>query len=338
MKNISEFSNMELFCNVGLYQDISVKCSDFIHDDHEEYDYDNGYERKITVYRIKHSQQFKRLVDFMLDSQNIYMFCPICNKPMSFQMFPVKMSEDIRNDVLESYTEDSFDEEFSTSEQFKMSEKIKKIAFENRLFDKVIRCTHDSSHVFKFSFLLQRQGQYPDEFLTLTKIGQYPSINDFSGEHIKSYQKLLNEYKKEYTKALGLFSAGIGIGSFVYLRRVIEFLLEKAFQRAESAGALTREDYMKETVNDRERNRRLDEKIKLLKDYLPQFMVENAVIYNILSKGIHELDEETCKNIFPVLQKSIELILDEELAMQQKILVTEEAQKDLNKIKSQLSK
>lgn len=334
MKDISEFSNEELFCNVGLYQDVRIDCSAFIQDNHSEYEFDNGYKRDFTVFEIRYPKQFKRLVDFMQDSQNIYMFCPLCNKHMSFQMFPVKLSDDLKNNVLESYSEDFIDEEFSTSEQYKMSEKIKKIVSENRLFDKVVRCTHDSSHVFKFSFLLQKRGQYPDEFLTLTKIGQYPSINDFSGEHIKSYQKLLKEYRKEYTKALGLFSAGIGIGSFVYLRRIIEFLLESAFQRAETAGALTREQYMK----DKNRNRKVDEKIKLLKGYLPEFMVSHSEIYGIISKGIHELSEDECKEIFPVLQKSIELILDEEIAMQKRNEDITSAENALGKLNEQYKK
>ncbi|MFJ8458181.1 hypothetical protein ACIQ57_03515 [Lysinibacillus xylanilyticus] len=81
-------------------------------------------------------------------------------------------------------------------------------------------------------------------------------------------------------------------------------------------------------------NRTVNEKIQLIEDYLPEFMVKNAVIYNILSKGIHELEEE-CKEILPILQKSIELILDEEIAMRQKEKVTKEASHELAKFYSQ---
>ena len=77
---------------------------------------------------------------------------------------------------------------------------------------------------------------------------------------------------------------------------------------------MTQEEHLK----DGNRNRRVDEKIKILKDYLPEFMVFNAVIYNIISQGIHELSEDECIEIFPILQKSIKLILDEEIAIRQK--------------------
>ena len=333
MKNICDYTNEELFCSLGLYQKISIDCTDFMNDSHEEYEYNNGFDYNFIVNEIKYSEQFNRLINFMLDTKNIYMYCPLCGKQMSFKLFPVKLSDELKNSVVETYTDFNIDENLSTSEHNVMSERIKKIISENRMFDKFINCTHDNSHVFKFSFLLQKQGDYPNEFLTLTKIGQYPSINDLSTEHIKPYQKLLEVYNKEYTKALGLYSAGVGIGSFVYLRRIIEFLLENAFKKAEKQGVITQEEYSKEGS----RNRRFDEKIKILKDYLPEFMVSNAVIYNIISKGIHELDEEECKAIFPVLQKSIELILDEEIAINQKAATIKLAQQELGKIKSKYS-
>ncbi len=52
-------------------------------------------------------------------------------------------------------------------------------------------------------------------------------------------------------------------------------------------------------------------KINLAKDKLPNFLVENKKIYSVLSKGIHELDENECKEYFPILRSGIEIILDE---------------------------
>ena len=50
---------------------------------------------------------------------------------------------------------------------------------------------------------------------------------------------------------------------------------------------------------------------RILKDYLPEFMVTNKNIYSILSKGIHELDEQECIDYFDTLFESIIMILDE---------------------------
>ncbi|MEB4861012.1 hypothetical protein [Priestia megaterium] len=55
------------------------------------------------------------------------------------------------------------------------------------------------------------------------------------------------------------------------------------------------------------------ERIKLLKDYLPKFILNNASLYGILSKGVHELDETTCLKLFPMMKAAIEIILDEKI-------------------------
>ena len=51
------------------------------------------------------------------------------------------------------------------------------------------------------------------------------------------------------------------------------------------------------------------EKIKMLEGYLPDILVKNATIYGILSKGIHELSEEECREYFPVVKGCIYQIL-----------------------------
>ena len=62
----------------------------------------------------------------------------------------------------------------------------------------------------------------------------------------------------------------------------------------------------------------MPEKIKLLADYLPEFMVQHAGIYGILSKGIHELTEDECLTYFTTIKAGIKLILDEEIARREK--------------------
>ena len=54
---------------------------------------------------------------------------------------------------------------------------------------------------------------------------------------------------------------------------------------------------------------RVSDRIKLLKDYLPEMLNSNSVIYGILSKGIHELSEEDCIQYFPIMCESIYAIL-----------------------------
>lgn len=145
----------------------------------------------------------------------------------------------------------------------------------------------------------------------ISKVGQYPSVADFHIGQIHKYDKVLTKDKmKELTKAIGLAANGIGIGSFVYLRRIFEYLVFEAFEIAKiekldfdvNAFAVVR----------------MNEKIQMLSGFLPSFLVENYAIYGILSKGIHELSEEECKEYFAVLKLSIEMILEEKLEKFQK--------------------
>jgi len=69
--------------------------------------------------------------------------------------------------------------------------------------------------------------------LRISKVGQYPSLADLHLQGIAKYRKVLEpkEYA-ELARAIGLSAQGIGIGSFVYLRRVFENLIEIAHQKA----------------------------------------------------------------------------------------------------------
>lgn len=169
---------------------------------------------------------------------------------------------------------------------------------------------------------------YNAEKRLLQKIGQYPSIADFHIYEIKQYDKLLsNDVLKEFTKAIGLAANGVGIGSFVYLRRIFENLILESFEEAKQEGKVKDEALNKS---------RMDEKIGLLKDYLPSFLVENKSIYSILSKGIHELDENTCLEYFETMKLGIEIILDQKLEKKKQKEKEEEAKKRIAQLNSKL--
>lgn len=140
----------------------------------------------------------------------------------------------------------------------------------------------------------------------VSKVGQYPSVADFHIGQVHKYDKVLPKDKmREFTKAIGLAANGVGIGSFVYLRRIFEHLVFEA----KDAAMATNPEFDETTFT----SARMNERIQMLTDYLPDFLVENHNIYSILSKGVHELSEEECKKYFTVLKESIEIILDEKL-------------------------
>jgi len=139
----------------------------------------------------------------------------------------------------------------------------------------------------------------------IIKIGQFPSIADIEIHNIDKYRKLLKNEYRDFSKAIGLYANGIGAGSLVYLRRIFENLIDEKREIAASNP---------EWDNDNYQRAKMDEKIKMLKSFLPPILVENRKIYGLMSKGIHELSEKTCKDIFPNIELGIELILDTKLA------------------------
>lgn len=165
---------------------------------------------------------------------------------------------------------------------------------------------------------------------SIMKVGQYPSVADFHISEIKQYKKLLpNEKLKEFTRAIGLAANGVGIGSFVYLRRIFEHLIFEAYEQCLADGLVTEEQYNRS---------RMDQKISLLSAHLPSFLVENRSIYSVLSLGIHELDENTCLAHFDTLRVGIEIILDEKLDDLKKKEKIEDAKKKLMKLASEANK
>ena len=162
----------------------------------------------------------------------------------------------------------------------------------------------------------------------LLKIGQYPSNADLAYDKNRKYSKILGDQKfKELLRADGLFSHGIGVGSFVYLRRIIENLIENYHIIAsQNAPCWDEAKYQKAKVKD---------KIKMLEGYFPVFFSENAQLYGVLSKGIHELSEIECLEYYPIIKTSIELIMDEELEKREKELKIKAIQKSIDKIVSE---
>lgn len=165
---------------------------------------------------------------------------------------------------------------------------------------------------------------------SLMKIGQYPTIADFHLSEVKQYAKLLPKEKlKEITRAIGLAANGVGIGSFVYLRRIFEHLINEAFSIALAEGIVRETEFQKS---------RMEEKIELLKTHLPSFLVENKTMYSVLSLGIHELDEETCLAHFDTLRVGIEIILDEKLDEFRRKEKIEAAKQKISNLKGHIGK
>lgn len=61
-------------------------------------------------------------------------------------------------------------------------------------------------------------------------------------------------------------------------------------------------------------------------------------VYAILSKGIHELEEEECRRYFPILKLAIELILDQKIEEDMQKARDAEVTRQLSEIASKLKR
>ncbi len=194
--------------------------------------------------------------------------------------------------------------------------------------DFTLTCIRNNFTIKCFAYLEVSQDEDEEEIGFFQKVGQLPSIADLHRSKIKEYDKVLEREKiKEITRAIGLAANGVGIGSFVYLRRVFEYLVEEAHKKA------VKENNINEAVYEKSR---MVDKIELLKKYLPTFLVQNRSIYGILSLGIHELTEQDCLTHFEALKVGIELILDEKVGELNKERKIAEAQRKIESVNQQI--
>lgn len=184
-------------------------------------------------------------------------------------------------------------------------------------------CAHNNSHYYRSYYLVLRGN---NEF---RKVGQFPSVADFQIPQAEKYRKILGDDQyREFTKGIGVAAHGVGIGSFVYLRRIFENLIEEAHSLASKDSGFDEVAYKKA---------KMDERIQMLRAHLPKFLVENKVLYSIMSKGIHELTEEECLQYFNTVKIGIEQVLKEKIARRQQEDDLEEARLAIQKAHGEIN-
>ena len=225
---------------------------------------------------------YGRVNEMRADDTKFDSFCPFCEKDTTFTLSPISIPNG------EPWT------------------RIK----ERYAFDQLsVKCARHAHHVIRYYFRVHN--------MTITKIGQHPSLAEIAIDEMRAkYRSVLKgDNWRELYKAVGLAAHGEGIGSFVYLRRVFERLIQSRFDEFKA-----HEDWQDEDF----RRLRMDQKIGFLKDHLPQYLVEVRKIYSIFSIGIHELDNDACLEFFDVGKQSIIIILEDDLKKQQELSIRKE--------------
>lgn len=189
------------------------------------------------------------------------------------------------------------------------------------LFDVDAKCMR-AQHNYCFNFHQSKKS-------IIQKVGQFPSLEDISGADIEKYRSQLKGGAfNELRKATGLASHGIGIGAFVYLRRIFERLVEEHRQLLEQ----------REPPIEGFNTMRMEEKIQALRSVLPTAIVKHRGAYGILSKGLHELSEQECKEYFPVVRAAIIQMLEEDWIERERRRNEIELERQLQAISSKLKR
>lgn len=163
----------------------------------------------------------------------------------------------------------------------------------------------DSNDLFFFLYL-------SDDKKQVVKVGQAPSLATVQlAEVTDKYKSVLAKQDLFMLKrAIGLAAHGTGIGSYVYLRRILEDLVWETYATHQGDLDISKEDFT---------TQRIKEKIQTLKRFLPAGMTKLTPLYGILSKGIHELSEDECLAYFDTMKLAIELILKQRIQQKQEV-------------------
>lgn len=154
---------------------------------------------------------------------------------------------------------------------------------------------------FQRVFLIKVSGKL-DYFI---KVGQYPEP-DISID--KTLSDRIGDHKKLFQKGLICEKQGYGIAAYAYYRRIVELiiegLLEDISELVEDSG---KEEY-KKAVEEIKNTPIMEEKIKLVKDLIPNSLRPGGMnplqaLYGFLSEGIHGLSDEECIEIAMDIRK-----------------------------------
>lgn len=156
---------------------------------------------------------------------------------------------------------------------------------------------------------------------TVTKIGQYPSFSKSEVQSLRKYKNLISKYYPELTRSVNAYSQGMGVAAFVYLRRILEYLVESKYNGDASWKFI-------------EKLKEVEKTEEIIPEELSAVKEE---IYSVLSKGIHEYEEDECMELYLAVKYVIERMLDIELERKSRLSKANEAMKAI-KSKLQESK
>lgn len=178
-----------------------------------------------------------------------------------------------------------------------------------------LSCTNDPIHSYLMVISIEQKF---DTFI-VKKIGQDPSMLSVHGFDFEKYKAQLNKINayEDYKKADLSNTDHFYVGAYAYLRRIFEKMVNNYVKEKK---VVLKDDH-------------IDTKIKAVKDCFDvriKDLLKN--LYKILSKSIHELDEDQSKEYYQYLKAIIDIQLEFEYTENEKDNQSKKLNSILNKI------
>ena len=187
------------------------------------------------------------------------------------------------------------------------------------------KCNMIPQHHFYKMYLLY---ELNDNTLSIRKIGQKPSTGDLVEKYSNHYESILKKYDAldDYKKYEQSRDRGLLAGACTYLRRIFEKMVNVML----NAKGLTNEQ-LKALEH-------FDDKVKEVKDQFdPEIRDVLNTTYSLLSKGIHELNNDEIDNLYKLMAEVINVQLEFEKEANYRKARLKELRADINKEHSKKS-
>lgn len=264
---------------------------------------------KFEIFKLEENQyqlnkeefeKFKRYIG--INKEKIVTYCHKCKKefPFNIQVKYINFISDINCSTEQMILTGSFGNAFGGRIDVKkgnffgaMPPYPKEQLYNNKIW--YIEYSFECANNLEHRYLMMITVELKDGCLIVRKIGQNPSMLTVKGFDFDKYKNILekinayNDYKKADLSNADHFY----VGAYAYLRRIFEKLILHYL-----GDTKLKDDHM-------------DTKIDAVKDnFDPRIRGLLKNLYGILSKSIHELDEEESREYYTYLKTVIDMQLE----------------------------
>lgn len=247
LDRLSDFSGKGLYLlfEFALYNKIKINISPETNEETETLGNSEGDIPDILHHlNFVENKDVRYLKKLFTQDQNFHYYCPFCKRELQIIYNGHNLEKKLLDSLLTTYSYMWMSEECEAYEEDAVQsstrrfEGLKEQIFnENGILQLNFECISKDKHKYYVIFQLTDDN-------CLMKTGQYPSIIDFDHSS-KEYKKVLvdKSIAKELRQANILKSYDMGVGAFLYLRRIFEKLIYEQYERAKHDNNINEQEY-----------------------------------------------------------------------------------------------